>query len=129
MLHLACHIENTIPVLGVRDLVASIRFYRSLGFEVDWEAGETIGSVSRDRHPIMLQRRDDPAPAWVWIGCTSVAALWESVRGRDDVTVIQRPTNQPWALEMKIHDPDKNILWFGSDSLEGVAFGEEPLAQ
>ena len=123
-----CQIENTIPVLGVRDLAASIRFYQSLGFKIDWEAGQIIASVSRDRHPIMLQRRDEPVPAWVWIGCTSVAALWVSVRRRGDVAVIQRPTNQPWAIEMKIHDPDKNVLWFGSDSLEGVPFGSEPLS-
>lgn len=123
-----CQFENTIPVLGVRDLPGSIRFYQSLGFKIDWEAGDIIASVSRDGHAIMLQRRDEPAPAWVWIGCTSVAALWESVRRRGDVTVVQRPTNQPWALEMKIHDPDKNILWFGSDPLDGVAFGTEPPA-
>lgn len=52
--------------------------------------------------------------------------LWEDFRRRDDLQVIQRPTNQPWALEMKIHDPDHNVLWFGSESLKGVAFGAEP---
>ena len=52
------HVENTIPVLGVRDLAASTRFYLSLGFKLDWQAGEISVSVSRDRHPIMLQHRD-----------------------------------------------------------------------
>lgn len=121
------HIENTIPVLAVADLAVSIRFYQSLGFKIDWEAGDIIASVSRDRHPIMLQRRDQPAPAWVWIGCSSVTLLWEAVRQRSDIEILQRPTNQPWALEMKFHDPDKNVLWFGSDSLDGVPFGSEPV--
>ena len=123
-----CHFENTIPVLGVRDLAASMRFYLSLGFKTDWEASEIIASVSRDGHRVMLQKREQPAPGWVWIGCSSVSALWENVRQRDDLDVIQRPTNQPWALEMKIHDPDLNVLWFGSDSLDGVRFGDEPLS-
>ena len=116
------HIENTVPVLGVADLVASIRFYHSLGFKTDWQT-PTIASVSRDDHPIMLQRRDRPAPAWVWIGCSSVQSLWQNVRNRADINVLQPPTNQSWALEMKIHDLDRNILWFGSDPLEGVPFG------
>src|SRR5947209_2332836 len=93
-------------VLAVTDVAASIRFYHSLGFKTDWEAGDVIASVSRDGRPIMLQRRGEPGPAWVWIGCSSLTPLWEQLRGRSDIVVVQRPTNQPWALEMKIHDPD-----------------------
>ena len=29
--------------------------------------------------------------------------------------VIQAPTKQPWAYEMKIADPDGNTLWLGTD--------------
>ena len=29
------------------------------------------------------------------------------------------------ALEMKVGDPDGNILWFGMDRLEGVEFGKD----
>ena len=121
-----CQIENTIPVLAVAEMAASLRFYQSLGFQIDWEAGKTIAQVSRDRHPIMLQRRD-ASPGWVWIGCTSVTSLWQEIHDRSDISIAQRPTNQPWALEMKIHDPDRNILWFGSDSQSGVPFGTEPV--
>ena len=120
------YIENTIPVLPVRDLGRSIRFYQSLGFKLDWEAQPTIASVSRDGHAIMLQRRDEPAATWVWIGCSSVALIWQSVRSRKDVGIAQPPTNQPWALEIKLRDPDENILWFGSDPLNGVPFGQSP---
>jgi hypothetical protein len=27
---------------------------------------------------------------------------------------------------MKIKDPDGNILWFGTEPIEGVPFGQEP---
>ena len=40
--------------------------------------------------------------------------------------VVQRPTNQTFALEMKIKDPDGNILWFGTEPLKDVPFGQEP---
>jgi hypothetical protein len=48
------------------------------------------------------------------------------VRSNSNVIVVQRPTNQRFALEMKIKDPDGNILWFGTEPLEGVPFGQEP---
>ena len=43
-------VENTIPVLGVAELAAAIRFYTEiLGFRVDWggEEGSAVCSVSR----------------------------------------------------------------------------------
>ncbi|MGA2440288.1 MAG: VOC family protein [Tepidisphaeraceae bacterium] len=125
-----CNVENTIPVLTVSDMQVSIRFYRNvLGFKLDW-GGETdsshIASVSRDGHAIMLQRRQPVAWGCVWIGGSILVSVWDKIRLRADVTVVQRPTNQPWALDMKIKDPDANILWFGADPLEDVPFGNEP---
>lgn len=123
-------IENTIPVLAVADVPSSIRFYRDvLGFNRDWGGeGDSIhiASVSRDGHAIMLQRREPAVPGCVWIGGPLFVSLWEKIRSSGDITVIQRPTNQRWALEMKIKDPDGNILWFGTEPLSGVPFGQEP---
>lgn len=122
-------VENTIPVLAVADVPASIRFYlQTLDFKLDWGGeGDTahIASVSRDGHAIMLQRRRPVQPNWVWIGVTALVPLWDKLRANSAVTVLLRPTNQPWALEMKIHDPDGNVLWFGTDPLPGVPFGTE----
>jgi predicted enzyme related to lactoylglutathione lyase len=124
-------VENTIPVLAVADVEASIRFYRDmLGFKFDWSGGgdtPQIASVSRDGHAIMIQRRDPSTPGCVWIGIDGLVSLWERVRASGTVAVVQRPTNQPWALEIKIEDPDGNILWFGTEPLEGVPFGQEPV--
>jgi catechol 2,3-dioxygenase-like lactoylglutathione lyase family enzyme len=123
-------VENTIPVLAVSDLPASIRFYRDmLGFKLDW-GGENdlshIVSVSRDGHAIMLQYRGIVTASCVWIGGTILVPLWDNIRMHRDDIVVQRPTNQCWALEMKIKDPDGNILWFGTEPLKDVPFGSEP---
>ena len=74
----------------------------------------------------MLQRRDPVTPGWVWIGVSILVALWDKIRLRGDVIVVQRPTNQHWALEMKIKDPDGNILWLGAEPMEEVPCGNEP---
>lgn len=122
-------VENTIPVLAVADVPAAIRFYcERLQFQLDWTGpGEPpqIASVSRDGHAIMLQRREPATASCVWIGLSALAPLWERLRSRSDVTVVQRPTNQPWALEMKIKDRDENTLWFGTEPLTDVPFGQE----
>jgi hypothetical protein len=123
-------VENTIPILAVADVSASIRFYCDLlDFQCDWTGSASpllIASVSRDGHAIMLQRRESVAPGWVWIGISGLAALWHKVRSSGKIAVIQRPTNQTFALEMKIQDPDGNILWFGTEPLKNVPFGDEP---
>jgi catechol 2,3-dioxygenase-like lactoylglutathione lyase family enzyme len=114
----------------VADVPASVRFYRDvLGFKLDWGAegdSSRIGSVSRDGHAIMLQQRKGGTPGVVWIGVDSIVPLWDKVKSDPSVKIVQRPTNQPWALEMRIADPGGNVLWFGMDSLKDVPFGKEP---
>jgi catechol 2,3-dioxygenase-like lactoylglutathione lyase family enzyme len=121
-------IENTIPVLACRDVAASVHFYcEKLGFQLDWQGSgqpPQIASVSHAGHAIMLQRRDPIHAGCVWIGVDGMAELWEKARSAG-IVILQRPTNQPWALEMKVSDPDGNVLWFGQESLKGVPFGVE----
>ena len=106
-------IENTIPVLTVHDLNRSIAFYGDvLGFKVQWNAG-VICSVSRDGCSIMLQQGDDAGGSMVWIGLEGdslFAALEKS-----GATILQPPSNKPWAYEMKIADPDGNVVWLGAE--------------
>jgi catechol 2,3-dioxygenase-like lactoylglutathione lyase family enzyme len=109
----ARRIENTIPVLPVRDLDRSVEFYRrTLGFDLDWKTPE-ICSVVRNGCSIMLQRSTDGSRATVWIGFED-ASLYSELTGAG-VAIIQAPTKQPWAYEMKIADPDGNTLWLGTD--------------
>jgi len=123
-------VENTVPVLAVADVRASIRFCcELLDFQCDWTGSSEplyIASVSRDGHAIMLERRRPVTRGCVWIGTSGLAQLWEKVRSSDKITVVQRPTNQTFALEMKIQDPDGNILWFGTEPLKNVPFAHEP---
>lgn len=107
-------LECTIPVLPVRDLAASARFYTEiLDFKLDWTSA-TICSVSRDGCGIMLQQnRASDTPAWVWIGLED-ASLFDEFRARG-VEVAQEPRNYSWAYEMKFKDLDGNVLWLGTE--------------
>ena len=105
-------IENTIPVLPVRDLGFSMAFYRSvLGFEMEWQT-DAVCSVARDGCSIMLQQQDEVTGGTVWIGVEDDSIFAEILSS--DATIVQQPTNQPWAYEMKIADPDGNVLWLGT---------------
>jgi len=123
-------VENTIPVLAVADVQASIRFYCDvLDFQCDWTGSASplqISSVSRDGHAIMLQAFTPGPPGCVWIGISGLRAIWEKIRSDGKSEVVERPTNQTFALEMRIKDPDGNILWFGTEPLKDVPFGQEP---
>ena len=106
-------IENTIPVLAVRDLNPSIEFFEEvLGFEVEWTAG-SVCSVARDGCSIMLQVQDRPHPSTVWVGLDG-DALFSRIQG-SGAKILQPPTRRPWAYEMKIADPDSNVIWLGAD--------------
>lgn len=110
-------VECTIPVLPVRDLTRSIRFYTdTLGFKLDWggQAGSLICSVSKDSCHIMLsQISSRSSSVWVWIGVED-DSLFHLYRSRG-VKVLQEPENHPWAYEMKFEDIDGNVLWLGTE--------------
>jgi predicted enzyme related to lactoylglutathione lyase len=113
-------VENALPVLSVSDFAASLRFYTDiLGFQVDWggEPGSRIGGISRDAGHLMLTQAGPPYASQVWIGVEDIAPIFNHIM-QTGVKIIQEPTNQPWAYEMRIADPDGNVLWFGSDSLD-----------
>ena len=121
----SCHVECTIPVLPVRNLARSIRFYTGkLGFKLDWR-GEVVCSVSRDDKPIMLRQRgsrEKTVPVWVWIGLDS-DRLFKLYRAKR-VKVLQQPMNHAWAYDMKFADPDGNVLWLGTEPKAGLPFDD-----
>jgi uncharacterized glyoxalase superfamily protein PhnB len=106
-------IENTIPVLAVRELNRSIAFFKEvLGFEVEWNAG-SICAVVRDGCSVMLQVEDQPYPGTVWVGLDG-DALFSQIQS-SDARILQPPSRKPWAYEMKVADPDGNVIWLGAD--------------
>jgi hypothetical protein len=59
---------------------------------------------------------------WVWVGVRDVERLHREYLGSG--AMIHHPhQNYPWALEMKVKDPDGHVLRFGSDS-RGEPFDE-----
>ena len=119
-------VECTVPVLPVRDLQTSLRFYtETLGFERDWggEPGKIICSVSKGGYCIMLMQFDEPrSPSWVWIGLHD-DSLFDVYRAKG-VKVEQEPRNYVWAYEMKFSDPDGNVLWFGTETRKDLPLEE-----
>lgn len=118
-------VENTIPVLPVRDIERSIRFYtETLGFCLEWKA-DAICSVARDGCHIMLDQRSasESGGVWVWIGLRD-DALIEAYRSRG-VKVRQEPMNHSWAYEAKFEDIDGNVLWLGAEPRNDLPLEDE----
>src|SRR5579863_10421077 len=111
-------VECIIPILRVSNLAASIRFYVDvLGFKVNWggEEESTFASVSRSGRAIMLSQGEQGHPGtWIWIGVEDIEPLFAEYCAKG-VKIRERPTNYPWAYEMKIEDPDGHVLRFGSE--------------
>jgi catechol 2,3-dioxygenase-like lactoylglutathione lyase family enzyme len=111
-------VECITPILRVNNLAASIRFYVDvLGFEVNWggENESTFASISRDGRTIMLAQGEQGHPGtWLWIGVEDIEPLFANLVAKE-VKIVEKPTNYPWAYEMKIEDPDWHIVRFGSD--------------
>ncbi|QYK54324.1 MAG: hypothetical protein KF824_05350 [Fimbriimonadaceae bacterium] len=111
-------IENVCPVLGVSSLGAARKFYIDLlGFEVAWgfEEGAFIGSLQRDGKGIMFSTSEKSGMT-CWIGVEDIVLIYEALT-KANATIVQEPTNQPWAYEFRALDYDGNILWFGSNPL------------
>lgn len=121
-------VENTIPVLPVKNLLRSKEFYTDkLGFQVDWgrAEGDMICQVSRDGQRIMLTEDGSlGSPGCVWIGLET-DRLFQELAG-NGVTILEGPRNKPWAYEMFIQDVDGNVLWLGTEpKTEGGAPRQE----
>ena len=115
-------IETIIPILNVRNLESSLRYYVDvLGFTIDWTWGEPaeFGSASRDRQSIMFcEGGQGHAGTWLWIGVEDIDPLYEAFSARG-ATFLERPTSYPWAYEMRVVDPDGHVLRFGSEARNG----------
>lgn len=109
------NVERIDPILNVRSIEASVRFYRDiLGFDIDWQA-DGAASVSADGHAIMLlEGGQGRAGTWVWIGVEDIEPLHADLVAKG-VALLLAPTNFSWAYEMRIEDPDGHVLRIGSE--------------
>lgn len=104
-------------------MTRSLRYYVDvLGFaSADW-GGDDFTHVSRDADGIYLSEGQQGCPGtWVWIGVEDVAVLYQEYVERG-ASILQAPTNCPWAYEMKVRDPDGHVLRFGSEPREDIPF-------
>jgi len=111
-------VECIVPILRVRSLADSLRYYMDvLGFETEWgaEEGSTMASVARDGCSIMLCEGAQGQPGtWIWIGVDDIRPLYDRL-SRRGAKIRQAPENRPWAYEMQVEDPDGHVLRFGSE--------------
>jgi len=110
-------LEGSTPILRVSDMAASLRYYVDvLGFTNAPWGNDEFTCVSRvDRAGIYLCRGGQGQPGtWVWVGAADVEALYEEFKA-SGAKIRHAPQNYPWALEMKVEDPDGHVLRFGSE--------------
>ena len=108
--------ECANPILRVMSMARSLKYYVDvLGFtNADW-GSDDFTCVSRDNASIYLCEGDQGQPGtWVWVGVEDVEALHEEYKAAG-ANILHAPENYPWALEMKLADPDGHVLRFGSD--------------
>jgi len=112
--------EHANPILSVADMKRSLRYYLDvLGFtNAEW-GGDDFTCVTRDGASIYLsQGGQGHSGTWVWLGVEDVGALHEEYK-ESGAQILQPPETFPWALEMKVGDPDGHVLRFGSDPKDG----------
>jgi predicted lactoylglutathione lyase len=110
-------VENITPILNVKDISASVKFYvEILGFtNAEW-GDENFTCVSRDGGSIYLCKNGQGNPGtWIWIGFGgNIFELYSEFKSRG-VLIQQPPVSHPWAMEMLVQDPDGHVLRFGTD--------------
>lgn len=108
--------EHASPILRVADMARSLRYYVDvLGFTNEEWSGDEFACVTRDGASIYLSLGDQGHPGtWVWVGVADVDDLHREYQ-EHGATIAQPPEHFPWAVEMRVTDPDGHVLRFGSD--------------
>jgi predicted enzyme related to lactoylglutathione lyase len=112
-------IEVIEPILCVRDIQASVQFYEeTLGFQNAPWGDDSFTHVSRDGRGIYLASKESgqgQTGAWIWVGVEDIEAFHEELKKKRPGAIRMPPTNYAWAYEMRVEDPDGNVLRLGSD--------------
>jgi catechol 2,3-dioxygenase-like lactoylglutathione lyase family enzyme len=116
-------IETVTPILSVRDIGASRRYYvETLGFALEWDADGII-AVARDRKSIMLCEGGQGQPGtWLWIGVEDADAFFAEFSAKG-ARIRSPPQNFSWAYEFQVEDPDGHVLRFGAEPKPGPTNG------
>ena len=113
------------PVLQVADVPATIAYYQSLGFELDFIAGDPPAMArvsSGDRTNAGAARfriapigasgaRPDRGCYWIHVG-HDLDGLFAKLAAQG-IDVVAPPTTQPWGLrDFRVRDPDGNLMLY-----------------
>lgn len=109
--------EEAIPILRVNNVAEAVTWYSRLGFRLEWEhrfAPELPAFVSIRRQGMRLflsEHTGDARPdTLVYVRVKDIKAI---------STEFGVPvTEQPWAHEVHLHDPDGNRLRIGTPTYE-----------
>jgi len=121
-------LRSVTPVFLVDDIASTLEWYKAnLGFDGDAVPApppHSFGILRRDDVVIFLQQlagyhppdlyRDREGGVWnAYVRTEGVRALYEALRSRPDVTVIQPLHRQPYGeTEFEIRDPNGYVLVF-----------------
>lgn len=114
---------RAMPVLQVRDVAASVAFYRDrLGFTPHglWGDPPAFCIVQRGQVTIALDRSENgPAPLnqyWAaYIYVDDADALWRTWR-EAGIDIVREPEDTDYGMrDFDVRDPDGHILAFGHD--------------
>jgi catechol 2,3-dioxygenase-like lactoylglutathione lyase family enzyme len=108
--------RNIVPILCVRDVAASIAYYRDrLGFTDEWSWGDppTFGGVRRDDIEIQLCLNSQGNPGtWLSIWVDDVDGLYLDLLVHQ-ADIRQPPTTFEWGVrELNVADPDGHRIRF-----------------
>jgi lactoylglutathione lyase len=111
--------DEAFPILSVRDLVATRRFYERLGFEQTYQfppEGEP-GFVTLQRGASQIgigagAEEDDAVAYWVYVD--DVDAALTDLREFGAV-VVAEPVDQPWGERVaQVRDPAGTLVYLGA---------------
>jgi uncharacterized glyoxalase superfamily protein PhnB len=113
------------PILNVKDVAASLRYYiETLGFELafawcpEGSVVPTFGEVVRGAAMIMLAQNDQGGPGmWIYVDVPTRVELdrLHAEYTRRGARIAQPPEDRPWGRrEMRVHDLDGHTLRLGA---------------
>lgn len=121
-------IEDAVAIVPVRDVEASVAFYRdTLGFEARFVSDDKgFGTVIRGEAALHLLRTDDAEAlratgnnisVYVWVkGVDALFAQLESKLDQLPEGHVRAPFDQPYGMrEFHVKDPDGCLLFFGEN--------------
>jgi uncharacterized glyoxalase superfamily protein PhnB len=121
------------PVLQVEDMNAAIAYYRELGFEVDFIAGDPpvharVSSGDRTHAGAVRLRlvpfegggaRRDRGYFWVHVG-HDLDGLFAKLQAAG-VDIVSGPKDQPWGLrDFRIRDRDGHLFCYAAEQVPGT---------